>query len=195
MISFHAHVMAVDRVEQRLRRVTAALNAAGISYAVVGGNAVAAWVGRVDPSATRATKDVDLLVRRTDVDHIRSVMQSLGFQAEQLRDLVLFVDPDEPSRRSGVHLVWADERIRPSYVCPSPSTAEAVKSPEGFFVLNLAALVRMKLTSFRDIDRVHVGDLLSVGLIDSAVRDSLPSELRSRLEDVERSREEADEPG
>lgn len=55
--------MAVERVQQRLRKVTAALDAAG---AVVGGNAVAAWVGRVDPGATRATKDVDILVRRAD---------------------------------------------------------------------------------------------------------------------------------
>ena len=34
--------MAVDRVEKRLKRVTAALDAAAIRYAVVGGNAVAA---------------------------------------------------------------------------------------------------------------------------------------------------------
>lgn len=42
------HVMAIRRVQQRLRRVTAALDATGVRYAVVGGNAVAAWVGRVD---------------------------------------------------------------------------------------------------------------------------------------------------
>ena len=62
--------MAVDRVERRLRRVAAALDAASIPYALVGGNAVASWVARVDPSATRATKDVDLLVRRADLDRI-----------------------------------------------------------------------------------------------------------------------------
>ena len=51
-LSFRAHVMAVDRVEQRLRKVTAALDAAEVPYAVIGGNAVACWVGRVDPAAT-----------------------------------------------------------------------------------------------------------------------------------------------
>lgn len=169
------HFMAVERVQQRLRRVTAALDAAGIRYAVVGGNAVAAWVGRVDPGATRATKDVDLLCR-ADTPRITATLSSLGFTREDLRGLVIFLDPDEPSRRSGVHLVWAGERVRPSYLLPAPSVEEAVRDPEGFSVVDLAALVRMKLTSFRDIDRVHVADMLSVGLVDRAVKASLPPE-------------------
>lgn len=177
--------MAVDRVERRLRRVTAALDAAGIPYAVIGGNAVAAWVARTDPGATRATKDVDLLVERGDLDRMTKVMESLGFARHDLRRLILFVDPDEPSRRSGVHLVWANELIRPSYVCPAPSVAEAIRDPEGFWLLDLPALVRMKLTSYRDIDRVHIADLLAVGSIDESLRTALPDELRRRLLAIE----------
>jgi Uncharacterised nucleotidyltransferase len=181
--------MAVDRVQQRLGRVTAALDTAGIQYAVVGGNAVAAWVGRVDQAATRATKDVDLLVRRQDVDRVTQAIEALGFRREDLRDLVLFIDPDEPSKRSGVRLIWADEKIRPSYAMPSPRVDESERDPEGFRVLSLAALVRMKLTSFRDIDRVHVGDLLEVGLIDTVIASSLPEALRLRLEQIRQSRD------
>jgi hypothetical protein len=180
--------MAIERVQQRLRKVTSALDAAGIRYAVVGGNAVAAWVGRVDPGATRATKDVDLLVRRADAPGVTATLGALGFAREDLRGLVLFLDPDEPSRRSGVHLVWAGERVRPSYVIPAPSVDEAVRDPEGFLVLDLAALVRMKLTSFRDIDRVHVADMLAVGLIDKTVRGTVPPELLRRLQEVEQRR-------
>ncbi len=187
MISFHSHVMAVERVERRLRRVTAALDGAGVPYAVVGGNAVAAWVGRVDPSATRATKDVDLLVRRADLDRVAAAIEGLGFKRLDLRGLVLFVDPDEPSKRAGVHLVWAGERVRPSYGAAAPDVDESERDPEGFMVLGLAALVRMKLTSFRDIDRVHVADLLSVGLVTDEVRASLPSDLLTRLEEIERN--------
>ncbi|MCH7813552.1 MAG: nucleotidyltransferase family protein [Planctomycetes bacterium] len=182
--------MAVDRVEKRLRRTTAALDAAGIEYAVIGGNAVAAWVGRVDPGATRATKDVDLLVRRADVDDVAQVMADLGFTRHDLRQWVLFVDPEEPSKRAGVHLVWAGERVRPSYACPAPSLDEAVRDPEGFMVLDLPALVRMKLTSNRDIDRVHVADLSAVKLIDNAVRDALPADLRNRLDDIRSTMED-----
>lgn len=182
--------MAVDRVEKRLKRVAAALDAAGVEYAVIGGNAVAAWIGRVDSSATRATKDVDLLVRRSDEDRVTSAMTSIGFERQQLRNFVLFIDPDEPSRRSGVHLVWADQLVRPSYVCAAPSVNEAVRDPEGFSVLDLPALVRMKLTSFRDIDRVHVADLLSVDLIGEDIRESLPELLRQRLDEISQSLEE-----
>jgi hypothetical protein len=181
---FGAHVLAVDRVENRLRRVAAALDGAGVPYAVIGGNAVASWVGRVDPAATRATKDVDVLVRRADLSRVTAALTALGFRREDIRDLVLFIDPDEPSKRSGVHLVWADERVRPSYAAPSPSVSEAVRDPGGFMVLDLPALVRMKLTSFRDIDRVHLADLLEVGLITARVRSSLPPELAARLDTV-----------
>ena len=34
---------AVEKVRDRLQRATAALESAGVPYAVIGGNAVAAW--------------------------------------------------------------------------------------------------------------------------------------------------------
>jgi hypothetical protein len=61
-------VLAVERVRERLLRATSALESAGVPYAVAGGNAVAAWVATVDPSAVRNTQDVDNLLRRADLD-------------------------------------------------------------------------------------------------------------------------------
>jgi hypothetical protein len=104
--------------------------------------------------------------------------------------MVVFVDPAEPSKRSGVRLVWADELVRPCYVCPAPSVDEAVRDPEGLLVLDLPALVRMKLTSNRDIDRVHVADLSAVGLIDAEIRASLPTDLRERFNEIESALED-----
>ena len=187
--NYHAYVMAVERVEQRLRKVTAALDAAGVRYAVIGGHAVAAWVSRVDPAATRSTKDVDLLVEQRDLDRIAQVMTALGFKREDLRRLVMFTDPQDPSRRTGVHLVWSGSLVRPSYVCPAPTIDEAVRDPQGFLVLDLPALVRMKLTAFRPIDQAHIEDLCRMELIDSAVRESLPGELRERLDQVKATME------
>jgi hypothetical protein len=184
-LSYRAFAMAMELVERRLRKVTAALDAAGIRYAVIGGNAVALWVAKADPSATRTTKDIDLLVERSDLDRINRVMHELGFEKQELRRLVLFVDPEAPSRRSGVHLVWAGEKVLPSYAHAAPALTETVRDPEGFWVLDLPALVRMKLTSLRDIDKVHIADLLRVGMVSQRLRGSLPPDLRRRLEDIE----------
>ena len=51
-----------------------------------------------------------------------------------------------------------------------------------FQLLALDALVRMKLTSFRRKDQVHLQDMLEVGLIDESWVAKLPSELGSRLQ-------------
>ncbi len=192
MVSFHSYVMAVDRVERLLRTVTAALDAAGVGYAVVGGNAVAAWVARADPSATRSTKDVDLLVSRASLAKADATMASLGLRNSRREPVMHYAQPREPSKRAGVHLVWADELIRPSYTCPSPTVDESVRDPQGFRVLDLPALVRMKLTSFRDIDRVHVADLIDVGLVDARVRAALPDDLQERLAQIESGRDDQD---
>ena len=58
--------MAAEKVKERLRRATRALDAAGIPYMVVGGNAVADWVARVDEDAIRITRDGDLMIRRAN---------------------------------------------------------------------------------------------------------------------------------
>ena len=42
----------------------------------------------------------------------------------------------------------------------------------------------MKLTAFRLKDRVHLLDMIEVGLINAATVDRLPSEMRPRLEQL-----------
>ena len=65
-IGWERALMAAEKVKERLRRATKALEAARVPYAVVGGNAVAEWVARIDEDAVRNTRDVDVLVRRAD---------------------------------------------------------------------------------------------------------------------------------
>lgn len=173
--------MAVDRVEKRLRKVTAALDAAGVKYAVIGGNAVAAWVARVKPSATRATKDVDLLCDRRDSAALEAAMDAIGFARRDVMSVTMFLDPDEPDVENAVQVIWANEFVRPGYVQPAPSVDETVRDPQGFLVLDLSALVRMKLTSNRRIDQVHIEDMIHIGLIDDQVAATLPQSLRDRL--------------
>jgi hypothetical protein len=42
----------------------------------------------------------------------------------------------------------------------------------------------MKLTSFRDKDRVHIRDLVKVGLLDRSWLQRLPAELAERLRQI-----------
>ena len=65
-IGWERALMAAEKVKERLRRATKALGDAGVPYAVVGGNAVAEWVARIDEDAVRNTRDVDILIRRAD---------------------------------------------------------------------------------------------------------------------------------
>lgn len=51
-----------------------------------------------------------------------------------------------------------------------------------FRVLSLEALVRIKLTAFRDKDRTHLRDMLDVGLIDAGWVARFPPELGQRLQ-------------
>ena len=72
-------VRAVEKVRERLLRSTAALEAAAIPHAVIGGNAVAAWVSRVDEAAVRNTQDVDILIRRSDLGRVKVALENAGF--------------------------------------------------------------------------------------------------------------------
>ncbi len=183
--------MAVDRVEQLLRKVTEALNVSGIDYAVIGGNAVAAWVAKVDDAAVRATKDVDVLIRREDVGRVTDALRPVGLMPVEVLGVYMFVDTEKPNPKTGVHVVFAGERIRPNYTHPAPDPSECVKEDDGFRVIDLRRLVEMKLQAYRFIDRAHVQDLLAVGLIDDAIRDALPRDLRERLDAIEGSGEPA----
>jgi hypothetical protein len=81
-----------------------------------------------------------------------------------------------------VHLVWAGEKVRPEYELPSPPVAERQELSAGLPVVSLPGLVRMKLLSNRDRDRVHLTDMIEVGLIGRDMLSGLTAELAKRLE-------------
>jgi hypothetical protein len=176
-------VRAVELVRERLLRATAALEAAGIPYAVAGGNAVAAWVARVDPAAVRNTQDVDVLLRRSDLDAAAAALAVAGFVRRHVAGIDVFLDGPDSKARDAVHIVPAGIKIRPDYLVASPDVTESEK-PDQFRVLSLDALVRMKLTSFRDKDRTHLRDMLEVGLIDATWKTRLPPQFADRLQQL-----------
>ena len=182
-ISWERMMNAVEGVRQRLLKATRALEDAGVPYAVIGGNAVAAWVSRVDEGAVRNTKDVDILIRRSDLANCIQAMEAAGFTHEKSFGVDLFLDGPQNKPSQGVHLLFAKEKVKEADATTTPDVSDS-EQDVSFRIINLDALVRMKLIANRDHDRTHLRDLLRVGLIDASWLARLPPELAPRLQHV-----------
>ena len=188
-VSWERMAKGIDDVRKRLERASSALAAHGVPYAVVGGNAVAAWVSRVDESAVRNTRDVDVLLRREDADKARQALEAAGFVHRRVASLGkagamdVYLDGPDAKVRDAVHVLWAEEKPVPDAIDATPALHET-ESGEGFALVPLQDLVRMKLNSFRDKDRMHLRDLLAVGLIDESWLVRFPDPLALRLQQI-----------
>lgn len=181
---------ALETIAQRVRRVASALERHEVPYEVIGGLAVAAWVSRVDPEAVRGTRDVDLVIRRSDLDRARIALEEAGFLFRKVMGISMFLDREKPRVRGGVHLLFEKEKVRGEYAYPVPALAEdPPRSAQGFRIAPLESLVLMKLTSFRRKDQVHLEDLLEVGLITPEIEERLPADLRERLTQLKQTPE------
>ena len=180
-IGWERALMAAEKVKERLRRATKALDDARVPYAVVGGNAVAEWVARADEGAVRNTKDVDLLIRRGDFDAVRATLESVGFFYHKLLDVDAFIDGPNGRPSEGIHLLYAGEPVRPEHEHVLPDLDESERAAE-FQVVSLEAVVRMKLIAWRDRDRTHLRDLIGVGQLDATWPARFPSSLGERLQ-------------
>lgn len=174
---------AVEIVKERLRRVTETLNAADVPYAVVGGNAVQHWVAQVDESVVRNTRDVDIILNRQDLPKAIEALEQVGFIFRQAAGVTMFLDGPNAKARDAVHVLFAGEKVRQEYPEPVPLIDEYAMM-ENARTIPLESLVRMKLTSYRDKDRVHIRDMISIGLIDESWLAKLNPELQSRLQQL-----------
>lgn len=174
----------MNHVQQLLYRITAALDAAGVPYAVIGGNAVAAWVATIDDGAIRATKDVDLLLRRDDLNRAKEAASKAGFDYHEVLGVSMFLTRVNPNPKTGVHLIFANEVIRENDLLKAPDLVSAWRANDGYLVVDLQSLIMMKLLANRRRDQVHIEDMLELGLITKEIEDSLPGELRKRLDHI-----------
>jgi hypothetical protein len=111
-------------------------------------------------------------------------VRPFGFEYRHAAGVDMLVDAAKPSARSAVHLVMVREKVRPEYSETVPDFSQSVETQEGVCLAPVADLVRMKLTSFRLKDRVHIQDMDSTGLITAEVEAGLPEDLRRRLAEV-----------
>lgn len=170
---------AVEKVNERLRKTVRILEDAKVPYAVVGGHAVRAWVAQVDEAALRTTRDVDIMVRPSDFPAMKQAMIAAGFHHRNVSDLDMFVEHPEASARDAVHVVLVG-KIERAGDNPNPDI-EPVARANDFQTVRLETLVFMKLNANRDKDRVHLRDMISLGLIDQTWPKEYPEPLRSRL--------------
>lgn len=172
-----------------LERIAKPLAAERIAYELIGGGAVMLQVNRVEPSAVRNTKDIDIMVRRPDLERIKEVAQRHGFTFRHAAGLDMLLPHGESRARNAVHLIFSGEKVRPNQEVANPPLRPEHLCIHGVdvAVIPVADLVQMKLSNNRDIDRVHVRDLDSVGLITPELEEALPSVLRARLHELRTS--------
>ncbi len=173
----------MDTVRDRLNRAVKILEDASIAYAVAGGNAVAAWVTRVDAAAVRYTQDVDILLRREDLEAAKEVFAKGGFIYRHVKSIPMFLDGEGAKARDAVHVVFANEEVRSTNLAESPSIDE-VDTKGDFRVVDLQPLVKMKLTSYLLKDQVHLQDMSQVGLIDETWPSRFEPKLAQRLKQI-----------
>lgn len=172
---------AVEKVRERLDRACATLENAEIPYAVIGGHAVAAWVATKDDGAVRNTQDVDLLLREEDLDRATEAMLNAGFHRAKVYDVTMFLDGPDGKPSQAVHILLASQKVKPEYLSPTPRIDQSIDIG-GKRIVELEALVRMKLISNRRKDQIHLLDMLGVGLIDQHWPQRFESPLDERLQ-------------
>lgn len=172
---------AVEKVNERLRKTVRILEDAKVPYAVIGGHAVRAWVAQVDEAALRTTRDVDILVRPEDLPALTAAMMSAGFHHRQTAGLDMFVEHPDASSRDAVHVLLCGRVEKEGE--PNPDI-EPLARANDFQTVALETLVRMKLNAFRDKDRVHLRDMISLEMIDESWFPRFPERLQVRLKEL-----------
>ena len=180
---------AVENVRRRLLSASKALGDFGVPYAIVGDNAVAAWVSRADESAVRNTRDVDILIRREDLPAATDALQTAGFVHRRVASLGkaghmdVFLDGPDAKVRDAIHILFAEEKALPDSMVANADFTDSEEADD-FRLVQLGALVKMKLGAWRDKDRMHLRDLAGVGLLDQTWLPKYEGELRERLQHI-----------
>ncbi|MFN9347936.1 MAG: hypothetical protein ACK6DQ_15205, partial [Planctomycetota bacterium] len=138
---------------------------------------------QVDPGAVRATNDVDILIRPEDLEHLKLIMAENGYLYRKAAGLDMFLEGKEDSVRYAIHIVLANRMVKQDDFETNPDV-EPTEYGDGIRILPLERLVRMKLNSFRLKDRVHVLDMIDVGLVDESWIARFPKPIAERLKSL-----------
>jgi hypothetical protein len=171
-----------SEVQKSLRRITARLNDLGIDYAVVGGMALFLHGFR------RFTEDVDILVTREGLAKLHEALEGSGYRppfagSKNLRDT-----------DNGVRIEFlvagefpGDGKVKP-VAFPEPENVTVEQ--DGIRLLNLAALIELKLASGitggieRSKDITDVVEVVKMLRLPEAMADQLDPFVRERYREI-----------
>jgi len=140
-----------------LHKITGPLMAEAVPHEPIGGLAVLVHVEEADPEHSTLARDVDLMIRRADLNRVTEIAARHGFRFRHAAGLDMPLYGDTTSARNAVHLLFSGEKVRPNQATPNP---------------------------YRDKDRVHIRSLDAAGLITAEIENALPLELRARLQHI-----------
>jgi hypothetical protein len=170
----------VNQLFELAGRVERAFAAAGLEYRLVGGLAAYLYVEEAEPDAGRLTRDIDIAVRREDLEAIAAAVKPFGLEYRHVAGLDMLLQVGENSARRAVHLIFSGEKVRSEYPEPAPELGPA-RNIRGIRLIPPEDLIRMKLTSFRLKDQTHLKDMDEARLITPEIEANLPAILRDRL--------------
>jgi hypothetical protein len=120
---------------------------------------------------------------KSDLDRAIPALEAEGFIYRRSAGVTMFLDGPDAKARDAVHVVFAGRKVREEYPEPVPEIDQYEVMGDAR-TLPFERLVAMKLTSFRDKDRVHIRDMISIGLIDETWLNRLPRDLQVRLDEL-----------
>src|SRR5579863_1574200 len=136
-----------------LERIVKVLQDAGVRFEIVGGVAVNAHILTKNRSRSFVTRDIDVLLHRSDIERVAKAAEPFGYTARKIMGGFMLIRPEQDAAEA-VHILFAGERSKSTQPLPHPELC-----PEGkrLFDLNvpvapLRDLIQMKLSSFRPKD-------------------------------------------
>ena len=169
-----------------LQKLSVPLEQAGVPHELIGGLAVFLHVENADSTHSSLTRDIDVMIRREDLPRVIAIAEEHGFRFRHSAGLDMLLYGETNSARNAVHLLFTGEKVKAAQLEAHPSIRPVRAGLHGqdFFVIPVMDLVRMKLSSNRDKDRVHVRGMDAAGLITNAVEQGLSEDLRVRLRHI-----------
>lgn len=169
-----------------LQKLAVPLENAGIPHELVGGLAVFLHVENADSTHSSLTRDIDVMIERVDLARVVEIAETHGFRFRHSAGLDMLLYGETTSARNAIHLLFAGEKVKDSQLEAHPGIRPVRTALHGqeFLVVPVVDLVRMKLSSYRDKDRVHIRGMEAAGLITRDVEMALGAEHRARLQHI-----------